>query len=1405
MKKIIVVLFISLLFSQIANAEITSPKELIVRFEDEADINGKNTGFVHFDSIMEKYSVVSIEPILQSQNYFIYKVICAKDINFQEIKNLTAQRGEVVYTQPNHLNEMFYLVPNDPRYFEQEWVFSAVKANTTWEYEKGNEQIVIGLIDSGVDYNHPDLADNIWHNSGEMGLDSQGQNKETNLIDDDGNGFVDDWQGWDFTDTDIIDAHGDCRIRDNDPLDDLGHGTHCAGIMGARTNNNLGVAGVSWFGKVMNLRAGFKVQNSGYLEDDDATAAMVYAADNGAQIINISWGDTELSPIIKDVCDYVYSMGVAIISSSGNDSGGQNNYHLFYPAALENVISVGAIDESLERCSFSCYGEGLDLVAPGALILSTALDNEYQEMSGTSMAAPFISGVTALLLSNIPTLTNNEIYSLLKISCDDLGEDGYDNYFGHGVINSNLLLQNANLGVIPEVVISSPVTEQGFNCDFPVVGIAFCPDFFKYTVTFSTKSNPQEEDWFDVVTHNSQPQPYFSQIINDTLAYFNTAGLADSTYYIRLAAYDIHGNIFIDIVQINIDQTPPQFIPNATGYCQRYDFDENAYFVLSAANEPVRFTAKCFSSTLDTVTMISSRFSDYTSLRLPDNLPQDDLSFYVKIENKTDLINVSEIFSNSISIANYTVPTNGYEKYLSHSGGVYLCEARDANHNNKQDLVFMEFPESGNVGSVCFCEDENNSLVTKFVMQDKFQPWSLGDTNGDGRTEIVGNIGDSLVVYEASSSQNYPNTFIFGSRDISALYGCVFYDLNADGCDELLVNTFLDNSRTAYQIYTRVGNQFVYAQRWLLNDTPTFSRNELTAHPQFGYLDGDDKLDILLSDVDGDILIFEVIDNETMNIAIVDTLHIPVGHAYYCGIGDLTGDGMNEFIVGGYNDDIMNPNNQFWLYGAFASSDDNEYYLLDYTQISGVNSSNGMCVANVNADSLQDEVVIAAAPDIYVFGMEDGKFQAKWVGDSYRSYYPVPVDFNNNGIHELAFNQYNEQDELDLVIYKFDEDMPSIPTPQNFHVYPLNDHSVQLTWNLQDNIEGFNIYRTTSFDSTVTHSISATTTSFVDTIVIKDSLYHYQISAFFGGEESYPTLEKNAIPYPAPIVDSVSMIALNSVSLHFDNPLSFSSTNLTNYQIENYGYPLSAILTQSNMRVILTYDSIFEPELAPFTIHLQNIEGILHTPMQDSLLAFDFQTDIHSPYIESCSMDGKSKIELTFSEYVQNESAMVLQNYNLIFPVGYENITVSSIEHNGDKVILFLSDELGTTGNSYFIKVFNIKDLAGNIILPGKNLIKISLPIKNLHAVKVGPNPAKATCEEIYFKNLPTTGNAEVYIYNFAGNLTKKLSNPQLSEDYNTIVWNMKNAANKEVASGVYFYMIKYSDDFKHGKIAIIR
>jgi len=197
--------------------------------------------------------------------------------------------------------------PNDPLY-PQQWHLAKVKAEDAWGIERGNPNTVIAVIDTGVRWNHPDLAANIWINSGEI---------PNNNLDDDNNGYIDDVRGWDFVETIFPCWPGeDCNTEDNNPNDFHGHGTHVAGIAGAVTNNGIGVAGACWFCKLMAVRAGFAYQPSptapgpfGALEYDDIAQALTYAADNGADIISMSFGGYDDSQTMENAVNYAYSQG----------------------------------------------------------------------------------------------------------------------------------------------------------------------------------------------------------------------------------------------------------------------------------------------------------------------------------------------------------------------------------------------------------------------------------------------------------------------------------------------------------------------------------------------------------------------------------------------------------------------------------------------------------------------------------------------------------------------------------------------------------------------------------------------------------------------------------------------------------------------------------------------------------------------------------------------------------------------------------------------------------------------------------------------------------------------------------------------------------------------------------------
>jgi thermitase len=290
--------------------------------------------------------------------------------------------GEVKYVEENKLVHALY-VPNDPLWNRQ-YGPRSINANDTWDYEKGTKSVKIVIVDTGIQYDHPDLAAN--YVSG---------------------GF--DWVN-----------------NDTEPYDDYGHGTRCAGIAAAVMDNNIGIAGIAQ----VSLMSEKVLNETGWGSTWNVSRGITHAANNSADVISLSLGG-EHSYEMEDACQYAWNKGCSLVAASGNE-----NSSVIYPAAYETVIAVGAIDQNDNRCSFSNWGPELELVAPGINILSCDRSNQYANGTGTSMATPHVAGVAALIKSRYPEFSNEELRERMKNTARDLGAQGKDNYYGYGLVDA---------------------------------------------------------------------------------------------------------------------------------------------------------------------------------------------------------------------------------------------------------------------------------------------------------------------------------------------------------------------------------------------------------------------------------------------------------------------------------------------------------------------------------------------------------------------------------------------------------------------------------------------------------------------------------------------------------------------------------------------------------------------------------------------------------------------------------------------------------------------------------------------------------------------------------------------------------------------------------------------------------
>ena len=321
----------------------------------------------------------------------------------------------VQVSEPNYLASSASL-PNDPDISKQVNLWN-IQVPQAWEAVSDLQDVLVAVVDTGIDLDHPDLTANIWQNPGECGLDANGQDKRTNNVDDDGNGYVDDWRGWNFV------------VGNNIPRDDQGHGTHLAGIIAAGVNNSLGIAGIAPNARLLAVKV---LDVDGYSDYLRAAEGIRYAVDMGAKVINLGFGGLGSSQVLKDAVDYALAHGSLVVAAAGN--GGLNT--TYYPAAYPGVISVGSVDSVLNWSLFSSSGETVSLVAPGVGVYSTTLGGGYGELSGTSVSSAHVSGVAALL-AGLPNLQGvDNLRSILLNSAFDLGQPGKDVYFGYGIVHA---------------------------------------------------------------------------------------------------------------------------------------------------------------------------------------------------------------------------------------------------------------------------------------------------------------------------------------------------------------------------------------------------------------------------------------------------------------------------------------------------------------------------------------------------------------------------------------------------------------------------------------------------------------------------------------------------------------------------------------------------------------------------------------------------------------------------------------------------------------------------------------------------------------------------------------------------------------------------------------------------------
>ena len=1368
------------------------PNQLIFKTSSVKQVNNKTVGLESFDKFLSDRNIDNLRSILPKADNKYFIATFPDDIDWENIKDY--QFDGIDYIQPNYLSGL-YLSPNDPEFPNQQVNLDNCNIPQSWDYSVGNEQIIVGIIDSGIYFDHPDLQNNIFINQDEIPNDG---------IDNDNNGYIDDVNGWDFVDAPELGsiALGDYTQQDNNPEDELGHGTHVAGIISADSNNDVGITGISWNSKLLIIRSGFKTLNGGYLQDDDAAAGIIYAADMGADVINLSWGDTNYSQIIADACYYAYNKGSIIVVAAGNE-GATVEHQVVYPAQLSTTLAIGAVDSYKNLASFSSYGPQIDIVAPGQLILSTydlTPENLYKEQSGTSMAAPFVSGAIALLLAVDPGLDFSEVRGRLISTADDLGVEGFDNIFGNGMLDVYSLLTETSY---PIIEITTPYDNEGLNSTFDIIGTVQSPNFWRYSVKYTSEEMPVSTDWQDI---NEQIDYYYDPVENDLIAQFMIDDyLPDNTYRIKIEIITSDNQHYTYLRTIRIDQTAPEFYENYAAYMKRYAAEIPEYYIQTIFNEDVNIFLKQHPSL-----EFLPHFGDADSLQIIklDGLPQNVL-IDVKAENLCGLETiidsafVFETDAQAISIHGFNQTAIGNEL-------VSIQKTYDFDGNGKNEMFVLEIEDE--LQTLKILELDGEELITKHEFSATFWPNDMGNSNTSGM-EVVGIQLDRPIVLETTGG-TYPSDPIF--VDVNAL-GANFADYDDDGIDEVILIKNEDISGISHRVLTlnqRNGNNFE-REELIQNPTATSIKNFFSTKIVCDKLDNDNYPDILAADKDGDIMIFE---RESDEFEMVWNYRLPVGNAYNLCSGDFTGDGSLEFCVGGYNQDTSDPSRSFSFFEFFKTTGvNNQYQSLGYLAFSQIDTKNSIASADMDGDG-DNEIVIAVPPNIYIVDFIDGQFQAVWQGLSTKTSSNI-IAFSGKTASQDAFIITNTEENgitRSSLITEM-EQFTGPPSPQFFTAAPLDSVSVHLTWQHSD-ADYFNVYRKFENDITLIAD-NVQDTYFTDDFLNTGDTLYYQVTATnasYDPVESLPTTWKVAVPYFAPELEEIRMISHYEIKLSFD--LEIDNIQSAIFSVE-FGrekiFPISINMVEQNTALILRFSTQFD-EFSDYFLNISSLTGKTGVPVFVGPYWFQHQEDITPPEMLYASSSNINTVNIVYSEALDELDAEDINNYTLVLPAADKNNEIESLEYfenDSCYVAIQFKSDLKYSNQPYFLKVNNIEDIAGNLISNSGNKCHFSLTsmlgLRNLKQLIVYPNPldiSKSMIDKVNFINLPADVLGRIWIYNLDGELIfeSKVGPYNVDDLMPYFSWECNNNSGKRVSSGIYFYLLRMGKDSRKGKIIII-
>ena len=942
--------------------------------------------------------------------------------NLKEALAALRERPEVEYAELNMIVHT-QTAPNDPYYsssgawgqsYRDLWGLQAISAETAWDTSHG-DGVLVAVVDTGLDYNHEDIAGNVWLNDGEVGLDGNGNDKRSNGIDDDGNGLIDDWHGWDFV---TIDGNP----GENDPMDNHGHGTHVSGTIAAMGNNGLGVIGVAPHAKIMAVK-GLDANGSGSIED--LSAAIMYAADKGASVINLSWGGFGPTPqTLIDAISYAHNVkGAVVVAAAGNnnfDVGTQVNG--FYPACIRDVIAVAAVNRLDAKASFSNFGAKIDVTAPGggdtdptglliqpdrsilSLKSSAAgssmtssgqliVGTKYLRQAGTSMASPHVAGVAALIRAQHPEFSPEQVRQALRSGANDIGAPGFDTQFGYGRLNAS---RSLTIAAPLAAELTSPIGFIG-GLQVDVTGSVGGANLSSWRLEYGSGIAPSS--WTLITTSSAT-------INAGTLATWNLSGINDGTYTLHLVAQALTGETYEDRLIVVLDGlviTDPSPLSISI---TRGEQGVTIRGTVASANFS-RYFIQIFA-------IRNNTWVNNSAITLANGGLQQVQNGVLGTWNTTGAppdtyqIFVTEVFTNNSSISDNTRVV--LDSSLRPGWPIDLGLLTDGvaslgltNHVNAVDV-------DGN-GTKEIIVGYNNKVSVIDHTGRQLPGWpqtidpqnsgahiqispAVADLDGDGSPEIVAaNDKNQMFIWSANGTlrSGWPKNIAGFMTSIA------IDDLTGDGQKEIIIAA---SGSVGVRVFDKNG---VMLPGWPVNT------NGINSAPAIGDVDGDGQKEIVVATLNGPTRLYMIKANGVVMPNWPKTINPQLAANFvawsYPALGDLDGDGAMECVIGSANGFVY----------AFRADGSNVPGWPQATKAVGVNAP---AIGDIDGDGLpeviagNDKILENGAWANYLFAWRaNGSILPNWPIK-----YDRPISFTAFGYGAPALADLDQDGRADIIV-----------------------------------------------------------------------------------------------------------------------------------------------------------------------------------------------------------------------------------------------------------------------------------------------------------------------------------------------------------------------------------------------------